>query len=168
MQLIFCSLALSDVKRFFHSSKLCFLNFSRAYIFHAAFECWKKIHTSVLWLQAIFGGGSGAFLTRQVRLMVLPLLTKRSGAPTIMVSGSATEKKKWERKKNYNNNNRNNHNNNVSRMHTNRILHVYSSGEHEKYFMRDVFFIIIIFFSFLAIFLCLLFCLFVFSTRRDF
>lgn len=44
--------------------------------------------TTLLWRQIIVGGGSGTFFTRQVRLMVLPLFTNRSGAPTIMVTGS--------------------------------------------------------------------------------
>lgn len=48
--------------------------------------------TSVFRLQVIFGGGSGAYLTRHVRFIVLPLLTKRSGAPTIIVSGSGKKK----------------------------------------------------------------------------
>lgn len=37
------------------------------------------------------GGGSGAYFTTQVRLIVLPLFTNRSGAPMMMVIGSETK-----------------------------------------------------------------------------
>lgn len=49
------------------------------------------IPTSLLWLQIIMGGGSGAYFTTQVRLIVLPLFTNRSGAPMMMVIGSETK-----------------------------------------------------------------------------
>ena len=37
------------------------------------------------------GGGSGVYFTTQVRLIVLPLFTNRSGAPMMMVIGSETK-----------------------------------------------------------------------------
>jgi hypothetical protein len=49
--------------------------------------------TSLLWLQSIIGGGSGANFTRHVKFIVLPLLMKRSEPPRISVMGSETKRK---------------------------------------------------------------------------
>lgn len=48
--------------------------------------------TSLLWLQSMAGGGSGANLTRHVKLIVLPLLMNRSEPPRISVIGSETRR----------------------------------------------------------------------------
>lgn len=45
-------------------------------------------YTSLLCDQVMVGGGSGANLTTQVRLIVEPLLMNRSGPPWISVIGS--------------------------------------------------------------------------------
>lgn len=52
---------------------------------------WKCITCSP-WDHVMDGGGSGACLTKQVRLMVDPKLMNSSGPPKISVSGS------WQRK----------------------------------------------------------------------
>lgn len=47
--------------------------------------------TSLSWYQKMKGGGSGLWFTMQVRLMVEPELTWRSGPPNTRVSGSGRE-----------------------------------------------------------------------------
>lgn len=42
------------------------------------------------WIQTIVDGGSGAYLTRHVRFIVLSLLMNISGPPAISVTGSTT------------------------------------------------------------------------------
>lgn len=50
----------------------------------------SKLITSLLWLQSMMGGGSGANFTRHVKFIVLPLLMNRSEPPRISVMGSTT------------------------------------------------------------------------------
>lgn len=51
----------------------------------------SKLIATPLWNHIIVGGGSGEYLTRHVRLIVEPMLMKRSGPPRISVIGSEIE-----------------------------------------------------------------------------
>uniref|UniRef100_A0A8D8JE03 (northern house mosquito) hypothetical protein n=2 Tax=Culex pipiens TaxID=7175 RepID=A0A8D8JE03_CULPI len=50
----------------------------------------SKFMSSRLCFQTTAGGGSGAYLTVQVRFIVEPLLINKSGPPLISVTGSTT------------------------------------------------------------------------------